>query len=106
VHIYRYVLVASNNNDKKANRTSVIIYDLRNKHICLSTILPIGEDVVRVLRDGAIAYVFTSAGTLIRFVEKSTASKIDILLTNKKGPLYPTAIILAAEVKIYMCLFI
>jgi hypothetical protein len=68
MHIYRYVLVASNNNDKKANRTNVIIYDLRNKHICLSTILPIGEDVVRVLRDGSIAYVFTSAGTYIEFI--------------------------------------
>jgi hypothetical protein len=49
-------------------------------------------------------YIYT--GTLTRFVEKNTASKIDILLTNKKGPLYPTAIILAAEVYIYIYIYI
>ena len=113
--IGRYVLVAAasswdvgSGNNTKANapqatskipaskRSSVIIYDLRNKYITMNSPLPTGETVIRVLQDGgaATAHVITSSGALIRFTEKSTASKLDVLL---KKALYPLAISLAAE---------
>jgi hypothetical protein len=52
------------------------------------------------VRDGSIAYVFTSAGTLMKFVEKNTTSKIDILLTNKKGHLF----LIIIDNVLYLCL--
>ena len=72
------------------------MYDLRNKYITLNSQLPAGESVQKVFRDvgASTAYVLTSSGSLIRYTEKTTANKLDVLM---KRALYPQAIILAAE---------
>ena len=44
-------------------RTVVTLYDLRHKLVLMSTVLPIGDTVVRTLQDGVMVYVLTSAGT-------------------------------------------
>ena len=91
----RYVLVASAELKAGAtSKTGVTIYDLRNKFISMSSQLPPGERVAMVLNDGGTAYVITTASTLIRFREKSTAAKLEVLLRKN---LYPLAISLAAE---------
>ena len=55
-------------------RTVVTLYDLRHKLVLMSTVLPIGDTVVRTLQDGVMVYVLTSAGTfhavfLFKFLE-------------------------------------
>lgn len=72
----------------------VTIYDLRNKFISMSHLLPLGDTVRMVHHDGGVAYVITSSWAIIRFQEKDTASKIDVLLRKS---LYPLAISLAVE---------
>lgn len=88
----RYVLVGST--DMKTRRTSVTIYDLRNKFIGMFSQLPQGEKVNMVLHDGGTAYIVTSSFTLLRFREKDTQAKLDVLLRKS---LFPLAISLAAE---------
>ena len=88
----RYILVGSM--DEKAHRVLVTIYDLRNKFISMSHLLAPGDSVKTVVHDGGIAYAITTAGALIRFREKDTLSKIDVLL---KKSLHALAISLAAE---------
>jgi hypothetical protein len=60
----------------------------------MSYLLPLGETIRMVLSDGGVAYVITSSWSLIRFREKDTANKLDVLLRKS---LYPLAISLAAE---------
>lgn len=88
----RYVLVGCM--DEKTKRTMITIYDLRNKFISMSHLLPLGETVKMVFHDGGVAYVITSSWSLIRFREKDTSNKLDVLLRKS---LYPLAISLAAE---------
>jgi len=88
----RYVLVGST--DIKTRRTGVTIYDLRNKFISMYSQLPQGEKVSMVLHDGGTAYIVTSSFTLLRFREKDTQAKLDVLL---RKALFPLAISLAAE---------
>lgn len=88
----RYVLVGCM--DEKTKRTMITIYDLRNKFISMSHLLPLGETVLMVFHDGGVAYAITSSWSLIRFREKDTSNKLDILLRKS---LYPLAISLAAE---------
>lgn len=88
----RYVLVACI--DEKSKRTSVTIYDLRNKFIGMHSTLPAGEKVAMVLQDGGISYVITSNWSLVRFRERDTSAKLEVLLRKS---LYPLAISLAAE---------
>ena len=88
----RYVLVGST--DIKTRRTGVTIYDLRNKFISMYSQLPQGEKVSMVLHDGGTAYIVTSSFTLLRFREKDTQAKLDVLL---RKTLFPLAISLAAE---------
>lgn len=88
----RYVLVGCV--DERTKRTNITIYDLRNKFISMSHLLQPGETVSMVYQDGGVAYVLTSSWSLIRFREKETSSKLDVLLRKN---LYPLAISLAAE---------
>eukprot|EP00605_Chrysophyceae_sp_TOSAG23-4_P001966 GSChrysophyteH1.ASY1.ANO1.2177.1 assembled CDS len=88
----RYVLVGST--DLKTRKTSITIYDLRNKFISMHSQLPAGERILSVLNDGGAAYIITSSYTLLRFREKDTQAKLDVLL---RKALYPLAISLAAE---------
>jgi hypothetical protein len=88
----RYVLVGCM--DEKTKRTMITIYDLRHKFISMSHLLPLGETVLMVFHDGGVAYVITSSWSLIRFREKDTSNKLDVLLRKS---LYPLAISLAAE---------
>ena len=88
----RYILVGSM--DTKTRRVLVTIYDLRNKFISMSHLLAPGDNIKMVLHDGGVAYVVTTAGTLIRFREKDTLCKVDVLL---KKSLHALAISLAAE---------
>lgn len=60
----------------------------------MSYLLPLGDTIRMVLSDGGVAYVITSSWSLIRFREKDTASKLEVLLRKS---LYPLAISLAAE---------
>jgi hypothetical protein len=60
----------------------------------MSYLLPLGETIRMVLSDGGVAYVITSSWSLIRFREKDTANKLDVLLRKS---LYPLAISLAGE---------
>jgi vacuolar protein sorting-associated protein 11 len=90
--LFRYILVGCI--DEKTKRTMVTIYDLRNKFISMSHLLPLGDTVRMVHHDGGVAYVITSSWALIRFQEKDTASKIEVLLRKS---LYPLAISLASE---------
>jgi hypothetical protein len=81
--------------DDKTKRTVITIYDLRNKFISMTHLLPLGDTSLMVAHDGGVAYVVTSPSfQLIRFREKDTSSKVDILLRKS---LYPLAISLAAE---------
>jgi vacuolar protein sorting-associated protein 11 len=89
---FRYILVGSM--DEKTKRAMITIYDLRNKFIVMSHLLPLGDHVRMVLQDGGVAYIITSSWSIIRFREKDTASKLDVLLRKS---LYPLAITLAAE---------
>ena len=60
----------------------------------MSHLLAPSEHIKFVLHDGSVSYIITSMGALIRFREKDTASKIDVLL---KKSLHILAIALAAE---------
>ena len=97
----RYALVA-NLDEKSANRkTAINIYDLKNKIICSTNkkyLLPVSERIMMCLSDNDVTYVVTSPSkTLIRFKEKDTKRKLDVLLNNSDPPLYSLAILLAAE---------
>eukprot|EP01038_Epipyxis_sp_PR26KG_P011998 gene11998-16062_t len=84
---------------KPKMRPIVNIYDLKNKIICGTAKkfqLPSNERVSFVLHDGGVVYLITSKWALIRFREKETSRKIEVLL-NSKPPLYSLAIMLAAE---------
>ena len=92
----RYILVACV--DDKTKRSMVTIYDLRNKFICMNQFLPPGDTVGTVMNDGGVAYVVTDSGLMIRFKEKDTSSKLDVLL---KKSLYPLAISVPAHCQMY-----
>lgn len=62
----RYVLVSCL--DEDTSRTSITVYDLRNKYVGMNSTLPALERVRLVLQDGDTAYVLTSKGSLIRCV--------------------------------------
>lgn len=49
------------------------------------------------LNDGGVVYLITTAGSMIRFREKDTHRKLDVLLSQTSPPLYSLAIMLAAE---------
>ena len=84
----------------KPKRPTVNIYDLKNKIIC-GTLkkynLPLNEKVLFVLNDGGLVYLITASGSIIRFREKDTHRKLDVLLNQTSPPLYSLAIMLAAE---------
>ena len=88
----RHILVGGI--DEKTRRSSITIYDLRNKFISMNSSLSPSDKVSLVLHDGGTAYIITSSWSLIRFREKDTASKLDVLMRKS---LYPLAISLAAE---------
>ena len=88
----RYVLVGST--DMKSRRAGITIYDLRNKFISMHSQLQPGERVSLLLSDGRTAYIVTSSFALLRFREKTTQAKLDVLLRKE---LYSAAIALAAE---------
>jgi hypothetical protein len=86
--------------DNKPRKPNVNIYDLKNKIICGTTKkyqLPVGEKIMFVLHDGGCVYLVTSSWSLIRFREKDTSRKLDMLLQYSKPPLYSLAIMVAAE---------
>jgi hypothetical protein len=60
----------------------------------MSSTLPNGDNVKEVLHDSGTAYVITENKSLIRFKEKETTVKIELL---KKKFLFQLAISLAAE---------
>jgi hypothetical protein len=60
----------------------------------MSSQLPGEERIRSVINDGGTCYILTSSHSLIRFREKDTATKLDLLV---KKSLYPLAISLAAE---------
>lgn len=97
----RYILVAHLDEKSSSKRTAVNIYDLRNKIICSTSkkyYLPIGEKIMVCLSDNDTTYIISSPSrTLIRFKEKDTRRKLDVLLNNSDPPLYSLAILLAAE---------
>jgi hypothetical protein len=72
----------------------ITIYDLRNKYITMSHLLAPMDNVHRVVHDNGTAYVVTSSGAVVRFKEKDTVSKIDVLL---KKSLHSLGIALALE---------
>ncbi len=92
ITVGRHILVASV--EEKTQRTNITIYDLRNKFISMSSSLPNGDNVKEVLHDSGTAYVITENKSLIRFKEKETTVKIELL---KKKFLFQLAISLAAE---------
>lgn len=86
--------------DNKPRKPNVNIYDLKNKIICGTTKkyqLPVGEKIVFALHDGGCVYLVTSSWSLIRFREKDTSRKLEMLLQYSKPPLYSLAIMVAAE---------
>ena len=88
----RHILVGGV--DEKTRRSNITVYDLRNKFISMNSSLSPQDKVNLVLHDGGTAYIITSSWSLIRFREKDTASKLDVLMRKS---LYPLAISLAAE---------
>lgn len=92
ITVGRHILVASM--EDKTQRTNITIYDLRNKFISMSSSLPNGDNVKEILHDSGTAYVITANKSLIRFKEKETSVKIELL---KKKFLFQLAISLAAE---------
>eukprot|EP01039_Chlorochromonas_danica_P001618 gene1625-1767_t len=84
----------------KAKRPTVTIYDLKHKLICGTFkryYLPVNDRVYSVFHDGGVVYLLTTGGQLIRFREKDTVKKLDVLLHQIDPPLYALAITLAAE---------
>lgn len=84
---FRYILVASL--DEKTRRNNITIYDLRNKFISFAGQIAADERVALVTHDGGIAYILTASQLLIRYRERDTLSKIEVLL---KKSLYQLAI--------------
>lgn len=87
-----YVLVATG--DLKSRRTNIAVYDLRHKFISMSSQLLPGERVNVVSNDGGTVYLLTTNNSLIRFREKGTSAKLEVLLRKN---LFPLAITIAAE---------
>ena len=85
----------------KPKRPVVNIYDLKNKIICGTAKkyhLPLNEKVLFVLHDSSgVVYLVTASGCMVRFREKDTHRKLDVLLSQTSPPLYSLAIMLAAE---------
>jgi hypothetical protein len=84
----------------KPKRPVVNIYDLKNKIICGTAKkynLALNEKVLFVLSDNGVVYLITSSGSMIRFREKDTHRKLDVLIHQTSPPLYSLAIMLAAE---------
>lgn len=84
----------------KRQRPAVNIYDLKNKILCGTAKkyhLPLTDRVLFSMSDGGVVYLLTTAGQLVRFREKDTHRKLDVLLTQSSPPLYSLAIVLAAE---------
>jgi hypothetical protein len=84
----------------KPRRPNVNIFDLRNKIICGTTKkvqLQANEKVFYALHDSGVVFLITSLWRLIRFKERDTSRKLNVLLTQGTTPLYPLAITLAAE---------
>jgi hypothetical protein len=84
----------------KPKRPMVNIYDLKNKILC-GTLkkyhLPMSDRVLFAMSDGGVVYLLTTSGQIVRFREKDTHRKLDVLLTQSSPPLYSLAIVLAAE---------
>lgn len=86
-------------NETKARKVSINIYDLKNKMIVGTSKkyqLPMNEHILFIINDGGTAYIITSSWSLIRFREKETSRKLEVLLSSKP-PLYSQAILLAGE---------
>lgn len=84
----------------KPKRPAVNVYDLKNKIICGTAKkyhLALNDKVLFALADGGVVYLITSSGTMVRFREKDTHRKLDVLLAQSSPPLYSLAIMLAAE---------
>lgn len=84
----------------KPKRPVVNIYDLKNRIICGTTKkyhLALTDKVAFAVHDGGILYLITSSGSMIRFSEKNTLRKLDVLLVQSNPPMFPLAILLAAE---------
>lgn len=85
----------------KSRRPVLNIYDLKNRIICGTAKkyqLSISERIALLLSDNSgTVYVLSTGGQLIRFTEKDTARKMDILLVHTKPPLFSLAITIAAE---------
>jgi hypothetical protein len=105
--------------ENKPKKTHINIYDLKNKIICGTvkkyTLSSSSEKIFLIANDSGAAYILTSSWSLIRFREKDTNRKLDVLL-NSKPPLFSLAIMLAAEeqidpseimklYKVFICLF-
>jgi hypothetical protein len=78
----------------------VNIYDLKNKILCGTSKkyhLPMSDRVLFAMSDGGVVYLLTTSGQIVRFREKDTHRKLDVLLTQSSPPLYSLAIVLAAE---------
>ncbi len=94
------VATAAAGESGKPRKPNVNIYDLKNKIICGTTKkyqLPVGEKIVFALHDGGCVYLVTSSWSLVRFREKDTSRKLEMLLEISKPPLYSLAIMVAAE---------
>jgi hypothetical protein len=84
----------------KPKRPAVNIYDLKNKIICGTSKkyhLPLNDKVLFTLSDGGVLYLITTSGQMVRFREKETHRKLDVLLSQSEAPLFSLAITLAAE---------
>jgi len=75
--------------DETSRRNNITIYDLRNKFISFSGQIAAGERVTSVTHDGGMAYILTSSQLLLRYRERDTASKVEVL---RKRFLFPLAI--------------
>ena len=78
---------------EEQERTNIVVYDLRHKFISMSSQLPGGEKV-KLVSNGGTLYLLTTKNNLIRFREKGTNAKVEVLL---KKHLYQVAITIAAE---------
>lgn len=80
--------------DEKTERTLITIYDLRNKFIAMSQLLPQGDKIHLLYSDGGNAYLVTTSFMLLRYTEKNINEKIDTLV---KKSFYTLAITVATE---------
>jgi hypothetical protein len=76
------VLVASR--DEVSGRTTLHIYDLKNKFVAFHTTLAPDQKVLALLSHRSLAYVLTSQGLVLRLREKTTAAKLKLLVQDMK----------------------